>query len=127
MIYVIEDDPLMRECIAEAAGSSGEVRCFGDAIAAVQSLDNSLPDLIFLDILLPGPDGFTFLNELASYADTAEIPIVLVSSLNFKGQELGAYNIVGALDKETMTPAEIRGFAKQYGVAKTRRREVAHA
>ena len=49
--------------------------------------------MIFLDILLTGPDGFTFLNELISYSDTAKIPIVIVSSLDFSGKDLKVNSI----------------------------------
>ena len=71
-------------------------------------------ELIFLDILLDGPDGFTFLNELISYDDTVKIPIVIVSSLDFKKQDLSVYGVVGVLDKEKMIPKEIKKYVDEY-------------
>lgn len=112
MIFVIDDDPVMAKCIADACGR--KTRIFADAIEAMNVLDEELPELIFLDILLTGPDGFTFLNELISYSDTAKIPVVVVSSLDFKGKDLSAYGVVGVLSKDTMTPAEIKGYADEY-------------
>lgn len=117
MIFVLEDNKIMAECIAQAASAAGagDVRCFPDAVAAVGALDaDELPELIFLDVLLTGPDGFTFLNELASYDDTNKIPVVVVSSLDFTGRDLSAYNVVGALKKETMTPDDIKRYAREY-------------
>ncbi len=117
MYYIIEDDVLMASCIQDAilkVAPHAEIAHFGNAISAVQSLDGELPRLIFLDILLTGPDGFTLLNELASYSDTAEIPIVIVSSLDFKNQDLSAYNVVGTLSKESMTPSDIQRYIKEY-------------
>lgn len=112
MIYVIEDDEIMAECIAKACGD--EVLIFDNAIEAMERLSDGLPDLIFLDVLLSGPDGFTFLNELVSYGDTSKIPVVIVSSLDFKGKDLSRYGVVGVLDKATMLPEEIKAYAKTY-------------
>lgn len=116
MIYLVEDDKLMADCITSAisAVSKTEVRHFSDVVAVVQALSEGLPDLIFLDVLLTGPDGFTLLNELVSYPDTAKIPVVIVSSLDFSKQDLSAYHVVGALNKETMVPSEIQAFVKEY-------------
>ena len=114
MILVIDDDKIMAECIARACRGVDEVKVFGNAIEAIQDLEKELPQLIFLDILLDGPDGFTFLNELMSYYDTAKVPVVIVSSLDFAGRDLSAYGVVGVLDKSTMTPQEIRAYAEKY-------------
>ena len=70
--------------------------------------------MIFLDILLDGPDGFTFLNELVSYSDTARIPVVIISSLDFGGKDLSNYGVVGVLDKANMKPEDIRSYVEQY-------------
>ena len=112
MIFIIEDDEMMAECLAGYCDS--EVKIFHNAIDAMNDIDNGLPDLIFLDILLSGPDGFTFLNELASYSDTLNIPVVIVSSLNLNNLDLSSYNIVGILNKDTMMPKEVKDYAKRY-------------
>ncbi|MBR3322339.1 response regulator [Candidatus Saccharibacteria bacterium] len=115
MIYVIDDDEIMAGCIERACGELREVKIFTNGIEAAQALDQTgVPDLIFLDILLDGPDGFTFLNELASYADTAVVPVVVVSSLDLAGRDLSVYNVVGVLDKNTMLPEEIKNYVVQY-------------
>lgn len=114
MIFVIDDNEIMAECIKRATKCS-EVKIFANAIEAMNKIaDGELPDLIFLDILLDGPDGFTFLNELVSYTDTAKIPIVVVSSLDLGNKDLSEYGVVGILDKDKMTPEEIRSYAEKY-------------
>ena len=114
MIYVIDDDEIMGECVARAC-TGHEVRQFTNAIEAMNFLaEAGPPDLIFLDILLDGPDGFTFLNELQSYADTAVVPVVIVSSLDFAGRDLRSYGVVEALHKDTMRPEQIRVLAEKY-------------
>lgn len=120
-IYLIEDDPIMAECIARAVTAppaqsnpqetdhrSFFCKIFPDAISAMSEIERKLPDLILLDILLSGPDGFTLLNELGSYADTAEIPIIIVTSLNLSLRDLPHYNVAAVLDKSAMTPALIQ-------------------
>ena len=111
MIFIIDDDEIMAECIARAAGKPAKI--FSNAIEAMQAIDTELPELIFLDILLDGPDGFTFLNELASYQDTAKIPIVIVTSLDVTNMNLSQYGVIGVLAKEQMKPEEIKNYVEQ--------------
>lgn len=114
MIFVIDDDEIMAECIKKAC-KGDEVQVFDNAILAMKAIsDGKLPDLIFLDVLLTGPDGFTFLNELISYDDTAKIPIVIVSSFDFTKKDLTAYGVVGTLLKEEMRPGDILSYAEKY-------------
>ena len=112
MIFVIDDDEIMAECVARAAKS--ETKIFHNAIEAMSALDEELPKLIFLDILLDGPDGFTFLNELMSYQDTSKIPIVIITSLDINIEKMHDYGVVGVIKKEEMTPAQIRNYVSEY-------------
>lgn len=115
MILIIDDDEIMAECIARGCGGRCEVRIFSNAIEAMNFIaENGAPEMIFLDILLDGPDGFTFLNELMSYADTATVPVAVVSSLDFTGRDLSVYNVVKILRKDTMVPAEIKELVAKY-------------
>ena len=108
-VFIIEDDAEMAECIALAVRQikDTEVEIFSNVIAAINAFSADVPQLIFLDILLDGPDGFTLLNELNSYTDTVEIPIIIASSLALPKRDLLAYNVAQVLDKETMTPRQI--------------------
>ena len=115
MIFVIDDDRIMAKCIARATRrEAGDVRIFGNVYDAIDVLSDELPEMIFMDVLLTGPDGFTLLNELSSYSDTAKIPIVIVSALNFAGADLSDYGVVGVLNKETMLPEEIKDYVTKY-------------
>lgn len=113
MIFIIDDDEIMAECLLNATKKEAQV--FNNAIDAMQKIsDGIIPDLIFLDILLDGPDGFTFLNELVSYGDTGSIPVVVVSSLDFGDRDFSMYGVVGILNKDTMRPKDIGDYAKKY-------------
>lgn len=113
MIFIIEDDKMMAECLASAC-QPHQSKIFSDAISATAYLSKQLPDLIFLDILLTGPDGFTFLHELVSYEDTAKIPVVITSSLDLSGYNLSEYGVIGILDKAKMHPTDIKYYVQKY-------------
>lgn len=113
MIYIIDDDAVMAKCIRRA--SKAEALIFSNALEAMECISRGeIPDLIFLDILLDGPDGFTFLNEMVSYPDTRGIPIVIISSIDFSGKELSSYGVVGFLNKDNMLPEEIKSYVEKY-------------
>lgn len=120
LVYIIEDDQIMADCIALSVNGATEtlpdgtesaapdVLVFNDAVSAMNAIDETLPDVILLDIMLSGPDGFTFLNELISYHDTARIPVALITSLNLDHRNLEHYGVFRILNKGTMTPADIQ-------------------
>ena len=112
-IFIIEDDPDFAEIYQKHLArnfTETPVRIFYNAIeanAAFSELsEEELPSLIILDVLLTGPDGFTLLNELLSYPETSQIPVLLISSLNLGQMSLQAYNVRAILNKETFTPAD---------------------
>jgi CheY-like chemotaxis protein len=111
-ILIVDDDVMMTECLARFLAPN-KITSFTNAIDAIQNLVDPLPDLIFLDILLDGPDGFTFLNELSSYEDTAQIPVVIITSLNLKQSSLDAYNVKKVLKKEEITPEMIKDTVEE--------------
>ncbi|MBR1874918.1 response regulator [Candidatus Saccharibacteria bacterium] len=115
LIYVIEDDRDMSELLTNYLKRIAEVKKFYNAISAVNNIDEDNPSLILLDILLDGPDGFTFLNEIMSYQKTAKIPIILITSLEIGAKEdLIDYGVVEILNKESTTPDEIREVTEKW-------------
>lgn len=107
----------MAECIARAAHSGApkgsRIQIFSDAISAMDQLNTNPPNLILLDILLSGPDGFNFLNELVSYSDTVKIPVIIITSLDLQSCNLSHYGVIQILQKETMVPQDIAAAVKQ--------------
>jgi len=119
-IFIIDDDRefsnVVEEMILRGVGSVEiKIQHFTNAIAAINATAEDVPDLIFLDVLLDGPDGFTFLNEMQSYEDLAQVPVVLLTSLDFTGRDLKRYGVVSILNKSEMTPEQINKLVEQYG------------
>lgn len=110
--FILEDDPIFARLFSKSlrrAFPDSTVSVFENAIDAINALpdDCTPPSVIILDVLLTGPDGFTFLNEIASYSDLSCVPIIIVSSLNFPMQTLESYNVKKILNKATMTPQDL--------------------
>lgn len=113
LAYIIEDNEIMSELFARYLNGITETKIFHDAISAISEISDDQPDLIFLDILLTGPDGFTFLNEIVSYEDTGKIPVVIISSLDFQLESLKNYNVVKILNKDTLLPNDLRAVSQE--------------
>ncbi|MBR1802319.1 response regulator [Candidatus Saccharibacteria bacterium] len=114
LVYVLEDDEIMGELFKKYLRGLCKVKVFQDAISAISEISDDKPSLIFLDILLTGPDGFTFLNEVVSYEDTAKIPVVIVTSLDLKTDNLKNYNVVKILKKDELVPDDIKNLACEF-------------
>ena len=93
MIYCVEDDTSIRELMLYALRASGfEAEGFSDGTGLFEALSRTQPELILLDIMLPGMDGIAILKQLRSDAATARLPIIMASA---KGTE---YDKVVGLD-----------------------------
>ena len=96
MIYVVEDDKSIRELVAYAIDSAGfETVCCNSAAEFFSRLDPSKAQLAILDIMLPGENGLEILSHLRSRAETAQIPVMIMSALGeemdkVRGLDLGA-------------------------------------
>lgn len=115
MILIIDSDEVFGKCVFETLEKNGfDGHLSNNAIFAINDISEKTPALIFLEPMLTGPDGFTFLNEMASYADTMKVPVVLISEKDFSRFDLSEYNVVGILNKNTVKPEEILEYAREY-------------
>ncbi len=106
-IYVIDDDGMWEDYYRRVLRGY-ELEFFHDGVAAIAEMDELRPDAIVLDILLTGPTGFAVLNEMRSYPELAEVPVVIVSSVEMRAELADDYGVVAILDKSTMEPRELR-------------------
>ncbi|HRV73025.1 MAG TPA: response regulator transcription factor [Eubacteriales bacterium] len=82
LIYIVEDDNEIREMERYALiGSGFSVKNFEDAQTFFAAMgEGELPDLVMLDIMLPGEDGLEILKKLRANANTRRVPIILVTA-----------------------------------------------
>ena len=85
-IYAVDDEQALRDLYAMALGMSGmECETFADGQALFAALASQTPDLILLDIMLPGMSGLEILERLKSSPAYQGIPVIIVSA---KGSEM---------------------------------------
>ena len=85
MIYCVEDDNAIRDLMLYTLGASGfQAKGFPDSIGFWQAMTEEKPELILLDIMLPGEDGITVLKRLRAASATANIPVIMATA---KGSE----------------------------------------
>ena len=81
LIYIVEDDTNIREIESFALKNSGyNIADFESALEFNKALQNKIPDLILLDIMLPDEDGLMILKTLRSTPETKKIPIIMVTA-----------------------------------------------
>ena len=79
--FVVEDDDNIREIVRYSLESCGlAVTGFDDAISMLEQLKKTTPDLIMLDIMLPMMDGLEALKRIRSNAQTAKVPVILLTA-----------------------------------------------
>ena len=96
MIYIIEDDTDIREMESYALRNSGfDILALSDGSGLAEALTRETPDLILLDIMLPGEDGLSILRRIRASERTKRIPIIMVTAKTteidkVRGLDMGA-------------------------------------
>ena len=93
MIFCVEDDAGIRDLMIYTLNASGfRATGFGSAKEFYSALADTVPELIMLDIMLPGEDGISILKRLKADPRTADVPVIMATA---KGNE---YDKVIGLD-----------------------------
>ena len=93
---VVEDENDIRQLLAlDLAGKGHQVREAGNGEIALHRINEEIPDIIFVDIMMPVMGGFDLISKLKEDPATARIPVVLVTALS---------------------PHETRGQPRRFGV-----------
>ena len=81
MIYCVEDERNIRELLVYTLETTGfEARGLHSGKDLWAALEGELPDLILLDIMLPGEDGYTLLSKLKNSPETKNIPVIMFTA-----------------------------------------------
>ena len=119
LIYIVEDDDNIRELEAFAMKNSGyDTECFESSKDFYKATAKAVPDLILLDIMLPGDDGLTILKKLRDDPVTVNIPVIIISAKTteldrVKGLDMGADDYLckpfGVMELVSRVKARLRG------------------
>jgi len=94
-ILIVEDEPAIRRLVKETLESRYAIQEAVDGLDGLQRAKSVKPDLIILDLRMPGLDGLSVLRKLKADRQTAGIPVVILSvhgetDILLEGQRLGA-------------------------------------
>lgn len=96
MIWCVEDDASIRDIEVYTLASTGfEARGFDDGVSFWSALQTQKPDLVVLDVMLPGVDGIELLQRMKASAELRTIPVVMATAKGaeydkIRGLDLGA-------------------------------------
>lgn len=109
-ILIIEDDVFFRTVISKEFETEGfNVMEAANSVEVFKLLENTTPDFILLDILLPGMNGYEILEKIKADKKTLNIPVIMLSNLGQRDEIEKAKNL-GAEDfmiKVNFVPEEI--------------------
>jgi CheY-like chemotaxis protein len=96
-ILVVEDDTILRDLISQKLKKENKYEIVEaiDGEEGIKKARETKPDLVLLDLILPGIDGFGVLEQIKKDPETAKIPVIILSNLGQKeeiekGLKLGA-------------------------------------
>jgi DNA-binding response OmpR family regulator len=115
-ILIVEDDKFLRELIVRKLSQEDfKIIEAVDGEEGLKKVKEESPDLVLLDLILPGIDGFEVLSKIKEDSSLASIPVIILSNLGQredveKGMKLGA---VDYLVKAHFTPNEVVEKARE--------------
>ena len=96
-VLLVDDDRVVKDLMQHALKNIGyEVISAGDGLEALEILQQKKPDLILLDVQMPGMDGYTFIMKKSADPAIAGIPVIVLTSMGkteplFKRHGVKAY------------------------------------
>ena len=115
-ILVVDDYPVSLKLLEKLFADEYLVQTATDGATALALCQHEpLPDLVLMDVLMPGMDGFEVVRSLRERPATAQIPVIFVTGLNddearVKGMELGAVDFVSKTNDPKALRAKVRNF-----------------
>ena len=121
MIYCVEDERNIRELLIYTLETTGfKARGFGNGNELMKALKEEIPELILLDIMLPGDDGYTILEQLKSMPSVKDVPVIMVTAKEaefdkVKGLEGGADDYITKPFEPTELVARVEAVLRRCG------------
>lgn len=95
-VLIVDDIPDNLRLLASMLTRNGfRVRTANDGLRAIASIQLSLPDLILLDVKMPGLDGYEVCKRLKEHPSTSSIPIIFISALDGAFDKVKAFEVGG--------------------------------
>lgn len=130
MIFCVEDDSNIRELVVYTLETTGfQARGFEEGKSFLEALALETPDLILMDIMLPGEDGISLLKRLKNSSKTRDIPVIMVTAKGaeydkVKGLDLGADDYVTKPFGMMELVSRIKAVLRRSGAAKEKAEDI---
>ena len=113
-ILLVEDEAAIREMVQHALSRAGfEIRAVPDAAHADRAIEQSVPDLILLDWMLPGVSGLEFARRLRRGNATRNIPLIMLTAKGEEGDRLSGFE--AGVDDYVVKPFSVKELAARIG------------
>ena len=113
-ILLVEDEAAIREMVQHALSRAGfEIRAVPDAAHADRAIEQSVPDLILLDWMLPGVSGLEFARRLRRGSATRNIPIIMLTAKGEEGDRLSGFE--AGVDDYVVKPFSVKELVARIG------------
>jgi putative two-component system response regulator len=114
-LLIVDDAETNIDILVDVLGEEYDIAVAMDGESALEAVEDDLPDLILLDIMMPDIDGFEVCRRLKGNPETANIPVVFLSALTEaeekqRGLDLGAVDFI----TKPFEVSEIQSKVKQY-------------
>ena len=96
-VLIVEDEKMNRDLLSKTLAPLCKTVAVDNGLAALESLTDNIPDLILLDIMLPGMDGLSVCRELKGIPATKDVPVIFISGLGDNDDETLGFEL-GAVD-----------------------------
>ena len=120
MIYLVEDDDNIRKLVSYALYKEGfNVKDFSSPIEFWNEINNNIPKLILIDIMLPDEDGLSVLKRLREKSQTKDIPVIMLTAKGSEfdkvtGLDMGADDYIAKPFGMTELISRIRAVLRRY-------------
>ncbi len=130
-VLVVDDNPVNPRLLTSILhGANYQVLTAGNAEEALQLIENQVPDIILLDVMMPGMDGFSLCRKLKSDDKFADIPLIFITSLSQQEDIVEGFNaggndyIVKPFNRQELL-ARVRNHLHMYNMLRENKRLIA--
>ncbi len=125
-ILVIDDDPNQRDMLSRIFVKEGwNVRTAEGGRSALSLLEQSLPDVMILDLMMPAMDGFEFLKLVKENEQWSSIPVLILSSMELTNEDYDRLtgSVAGILQKKELDPQQLLVVIQRLNQSNIKRKE----